>query len=286
MLETGFVYEGFTTYYGDKNLYSSGVFTVEQYFETLEERLDKHFNNFGRYNLSVAQSSWDNWLDGYVPGVPYRKTSIYDEGNLIAFMLDVIIMEATQNKRSLRDVCRKLHNEFGKKGKGYSKENIIELCEEAAGKDLKDFFNKFVFGANDYDEGLVPCFNYLGIDFQKTQNQNLNERDFGFKVIEQGTLTKVNLVAPYSPSWRAGIFNNDDVIAVNGTVVRNNLNQLLNYYSNQKSIDITIISQEKLRTVTLQKDEKEQTWFFKSKLSILAQSTDKQKDSFNIWNTF
>ncbi|MBK7816258.1 MAG: hypothetical protein IPJ60_01145 [Sphingobacteriaceae bacterium] len=165
--ETGFVYEGFTTYYGDKNLYSSGVFTVEQYFETLEERLDKHFNNFGRYNLSVAQSSWDNWLDGYVPGVPYRKTSIYDEGNLIAFMLDVIIMEATQNKRSLRDVCRKLHNEFGKKGKGYSKENIIELCEEAAGKDLKDFFNKFVFGANDYDEGLVPCFNYLGSDFQK-----------------------------------------------------------------------------------------------------------------------
>ncbi|MBK7816257.1 MAG: PDZ domain-containing protein [Sphingobacteriaceae bacterium] len=114
----------------------------------------------------------------------------------------------------------------------------------------------------------------------------MNERDFGFKVIEQGTLTKVNLVAPYSPSWRAGIFNNDDVIAVNGTVVRNNLNQLLNYYSNQKSIDITIISQEKLRTVTLQKDEKEQTWFFKSKLSILAQSADKQKDSFNIWKTF
>jgi len=284
--ETGFVYEGFTTYYGDKNLYSSGVFTVEQYFETLEERLDKHFNNFGRYNLSVAASSWDNWLDGYVPGVPYRKTSIYDEGNLIALMLDVMIMEATQNKRSLRDVCRKLYNEFGKKNKGYSKENIMELCEEAAGKDLKEFFNKFVFSANDYDEGLVPCFNYLGIDFQKTQNQNLNERDLGFKVIEQGTLTKVSLVAPYSPSWKAGIFNNDDVIAVNGTVVRNNLNQLLNYYSNEKSIEISIISLEKLRTVTLQKDEKARTWFFKSKLSVLAQSADKQKDSFNIWKSF
>lgn len=284
--ETGFVYEGFTTYYGDKNLYSSGVFTLEQYFETLEERLDKHFTNFGRYNLSVAASSWDNWLDGYVPGVPYRKTSIYDEGNLIAFMLDVMIMEATQNKRSLRDVCRKLYNDFGKKNKGYSKEHIIALCEEAAGKDLKEFFNKFVFSANDFDEGLVPCFNYLGIDFQKSQNQNLNERDFGFKIIEQGTLTKVSMVAPYSPSWKAGIFNNDDIIAVNGTVVRNNLNQLLNYYSNEKSLDITIISQEKLKTVCLQKDEKARTWFFKSKLSMMAQSTDKQKDSFNAWKAF
>ena len=37
---TGFVYEGFTTYYGDLLLLSSGVFTNEQYFETLEERLD------------------------------------------------------------------------------------------------------------------------------------------------------------------------------------------------------------------------------------------------------
>ncbi|MBP9068275.1 MAG: hypothetical protein KBG47_02125, partial [Bacteroidia bacterium] len=145
---------------------------------------------------------------------------------------------------------------------------------------------KFVFSANDFDEGLAPCFNYLGIDFQKTQNQNLNERDFGFKIIEQGTLTKVSLVAPYSPSWKAALFNNDDVIAVNGTVVRNNLNQLLNYYSNEKSLEISIISQEKLRTVILQKDEKGRTWFFKSKLSVLAQSADKQKDSFDIWKTF
>ena len=76
---TGFVYEGFTTYYGDLLLLTSGVFTNQQYFETLEERLDKHFHNYGRFNLYVAASSFDTWLDGYFPGTPYRKTSIYDE---------------------------------------------------------------------------------------------------------------------------------------------------------------------------------------------------------------
>src|SRR6476659_10108647 len=86
---TGYVYEGFTTYYGDKLLLNSKVFSVKQYFTTLQERLVKHFHNYGRYNLSVADSSWETWLDGYVPGAPYRKTSIYDEGNLVAFMLDV-----------------------------------------------------------------------------------------------------------------------------------------------------------------------------------------------------
>ncbi|MFN6039048.1 MAG: M61 family peptidase, partial [Bacteroidota bacterium] len=66
---TGYVYEGFTTYYGDLLLYQCGVFNQEQYFKTLEERLDKHFHNYGRFNLSLANSSFDNWLDGYVPGV-------------------------------------------------------------------------------------------------------------------------------------------------------------------------------------------------------------------------
>src|SRR5690606_12921958 len=72
---TGYVYEGFTTYYGDKILLNSNVFSLEQYFNTLQERLTKHFHNFGRYNLSVADSSWETWLDGYVPGAPYRKTN-------------------------------------------------------------------------------------------------------------------------------------------------------------------------------------------------------------------
>ncbi|HEY1040069.1 MAG TPA: M61 family peptidase, partial [Bacteroidia bacterium] len=98
---TGYIYEGVTTYYGDKLLYTSGVFTEHQYFETLEERLNKHFHNFGRFNLSLTESSWENWLDGYAPGAPYRKVSIYDEGNLVAFMLDVMIMEATGNKKDL-----------------------------------------------------------------------------------------------------------------------------------------------------------------------------------------
>jgi predicted metalloprotease with PDZ domain len=112
---SGYVYEGFTTYYGDKILLSSDVFNEQQYFVTLQERLLKHFHNFGRFSLSVTDSSWETWLDGYLPGAPYRKTNIYDEGCLIAFMLDVLILKATGNTKSLRDVClsgERLQNSF------------------------------------------------------------------------------------------------------------------------------------------------------------------------------
>ncbi len=130
---TGYVYEGFTTYYGDVMLLTSGVFNIQQYFETLEERLQKHFHNEGRFNLSVTNSSWDTWLDGYTVGAPNRKTSIYDEGNLIALMLDVLIMKHTNNAKGLKDVCRKLYNDFGKQQKGYTEQDVISICEEMAG---------------------------------------------------------------------------------------------------------------------------------------------------------
>src|SRR5712672_3181512 len=87
----GFVYEGVTTYYGDLFLVRSGVYSVEQFLAEINQRVQRHFDNYGRFNLSVADSSFDTWLDGYVKGIPDRKTSIYDEGSLIALMLDLMI---------------------------------------------------------------------------------------------------------------------------------------------------------------------------------------------------
>jgi predicted metalloprotease with PDZ domain len=63
----GYVYEGVTTYYGDLMLLQSGVWNWEQYAASFTGDLKRHTSNPGRFNYSVAESSWDNWLDGYVP---------------------------------------------------------------------------------------------------------------------------------------------------------------------------------------------------------------------------
>ena len=76
----GYVTEGVTTYMGDRILYESNVFTEQQYFKELSTLLSRHFHNDGRLHYSVANSSWDTWLDGYTPGIPGRKVSIYVEG--------------------------------------------------------------------------------------------------------------------------------------------------------------------------------------------------------------
>jgi predicted metalloprotease with PDZ domain len=269
---TGYVYEGFTTYYGDLLLLTSGVFNTNEYFNTLEERLTKHFHNYGRFNLSVAHSSWDTWLDGYVPGAPYRKTSIYDEGNLVAFMLDVQIMKHTHNKKGLKDVCRQLYSDFGKQNKGYSEHDIVALCEKTAGVSFKDFFDKYVYGTEDFDVPLSECFNYLGIDFGKSPSAILSEANFGFKTIDFGVNRKVSLVAPYSPSWKAGLSIGDEILAVNGYTLKNDFNDWMNYFK-EGDIELTVSSNQQLKTVTLKLSGNKNTYFDTLKLIQIDNSS-------------
>ena len=113
----GYVCEGITTYYGDYILYRSGIFSDDDYLNCFNAQLKKHFDNFGRYNYSVAQSSFDTWLDGYSKGIPDRKVSIYTEGCLLAFITDVNIRKSTNNQKNLDDVMRTLYNDFAKKAK-------------------------------------------------------------------------------------------------------------------------------------------------------------------------
>ena len=277
---TGYVYEGFTTYYGDKLLLSSGVFNNQDYFKTLEERMQKHFHSFGRYNLSVAASSWETWLDGYVPGAPYRKTNIYDEGNLIALMLDVKIMKATNNTKSLRDLCVLLYERFGKKNKGYSEQDIISLANELSGEDLNTFFSFYVYGTNDFETGLQEVFTYLNIQLDKKVNTNCCEHLFGFKTVDSVTNAKVSLVAPYSPSWKAGLFQGDEIIGVNSIALRSNLNHWLNYFSDRDEIVLTVNSADSIKTITLVKDKKGTTYFPNYKLSINEESAN-----YKLWKS-
>jgi predicted metalloprotease with PDZ domain len=249
---TGYVYEGITTYYGDKLLYTSGVFNERQYFDTLEERLNKHFHNFGRFNLSLTESSFETWLDGYVPGAPYRKVSIYDEGNLVAFMLDVLIMEATENGKSLQDVMLVLYNDFYKKGKGYSEQDILSIVHNVSGKDFDTFFTKYVYGLEEYEEQLKYCFNYLGIELIKKPANAFYERYLGFKAIDNNGTKKVSLIAPYSPAWKAKLSPNDEIIAVNGFHLKNDLNQWLSHFNKKnENLILTLFLTQKLNKLNL-----------------------------------
>lgn len=279
---TGYVYEGFTTYYGDVMLRASNVFTDAQYFVTLEERLVKHFHNYGRFNLPVTGSSLDTWLDGYLPSAPYRKTNIYDEGNLIAFMLDIHILKNTGNKKSLKDVCRQLYNQFGKKKKGYTEKDIVSLCENAAGVSLQNIFDNHVYGTTDFEPILKECFEYVGLEMQIIPSVLMNESVYGFKTSDQqGANSKVILIAPESPAWDGGLSVGDEIIAVNDFMIKGDLNGWLSNFKTNE-VELTVGSLGKIKRIGMRPGNGK-TYFNQYKIAFLSKRTLQQEINYKRW---
>ncbi|MGI8892393.1 MAG: M61 family metallopeptidase, partial [Bacteroidia bacterium] len=274
----GFVTEGVTTYYGDLHLLRSKVFNPDEYFKDLVKNVQKHFDNYGRFNLSVADSSYDTWLDGYSEGIPNRKSSIYTEGCLCAFMLDILIMKQTNNLRSLDDVMRRLFEQYA--ANGYSEQDYKNIAEEFAGISLDNFFNSFIYGVSDYEPLLIHSLGYIGCTLTSIHAPTYRERFFGIKSVNENGKAKIRSVAPGSPAFFADLTRDDEIITVNGIKVDNNFSDLLESRGDQE-IEINYFSLGQLKKTTLKKTKEEfYPLYFIKKSDKVSQE---QKEDFNMW---
>jgi len=276
----GYVYEGITTYYGDFLLYRSGVFSDEDYFKTFDEQIKKHFHNHGRKNYSVAESSFDTWLDGYTPGVPGRKVSIYTEGCLIAFMTDILIRQVTNDKKSLDDVMRTLWEEFGQKKIGYTERDYQNIVESVSGVNWNEFFKMYVNGSFNFKWPLRACLEYLGLDLSLVPAERPYEALLGFKVMEGNPENIVSALYPNGVAEVMGLMLKDKIVAVNGIEVKNNLIDLCNYvYPGTFEITVQRFGKEKkfvLETVS-------RLFYRNYKITKNPAATEAQKARYLSW---
>ncbi len=282
----GYVCEGVTTYYGDYILFRSFVFNAQQYWAALEERIQKHIDNFGRYNLSVADSSFDTWLDGYVPGIPNRKTSIYDEGCLLTFVTDIFIRKYSNNKHSLDDVVCFLYEEFALKGKGYSDKDYKGIVEHFANYPYDNIYNNYINTAAGYEPLLKEALSYIGCGLELTSSAKFYEHSLGIKVSETNGICKVAAIYPDSVADIAGIAINDEIIAVNNILIKSdnsgtNFTEWCEYYSH-KTIVLTIAVSDIVKQVELL--PKPHNYYKVAHIKKLKLSTEEQKNNFKQWS--
>ena len=169
----GYVYEGVTTYYGDLILLQSGVWNWEQYAASFTGDLKRHTSNPGRFNYSVAESSWDTWLDGYVPGVIGRKVSIYIEGMIAAVIADICIIKNSNGKYSLCNVMQDLYQQYAKHNLGYNETIYRELLEKYAGKSFENYYRNFIWGKGELLKGLEEALDHVGCVLREDSNGNI-----------------------------------------------------------------------------------------------------------------
>ena len=210
-LDTGLVMEGVTTYFGDIYLLRSGYFTLEEYLDVLRTQIQKEFDSFGWENQSIVESSFDLWLDGYKPGIPNKKVSIYNRGALISLCLDLMLLDHGSN---LAAIMRKMWERFGKNRIGYSLRDFEGLLLEAAkgGKELQLFFEKIVYGKEDLLPYLERQLSAIGVSLQKHTNADLLASGFGIKLSSSKEVLSVH---PESQAYQL-VMVNDIVESVDG----------------------------------------------------------------------
>jgi predicted metalloprotease with PDZ domain len=260
--QMGYVTEGVTTYMGDRILYESGVFSLNQYFEELQKLFQRHFHNDGRNNYSVAESSWDSWLDGYVAGAPARKVSIYVEGALIALICDAKIRKSTSYKKSLHDVMKSMYKGSDKLSP-YDKKIYKEKLESISKSSFDDVFNNLIYNTLDFSNYLESALEVFGWKYEIEKSKNWSWQ-YGFKT--KSTIGKVEIenVLEKSAAYNSPLVFKDQILAVNNFYLENNLEHWLEYFKDE---DVVLTINRGGRVLELKINKRNNYQYFNYKIS-------------------
>jgi predicted metalloprotease with PDZ domain len=209
--KTGFVAEGVTTYLGDYYLGLSQVFTLEWYQNELTILLKRHFYSFGNNHLSLADSSFDLWVDGYDAGIPNRKVSIYVKGAITALLMDAALRESTNNTINLRDMMCRLWDSSASTYKSYTENSIAGLFHELTSNKYLDAYTHWIYGLGNLKSYLLSAFDYLNIEVKEETHSNFFARTFGFLCDTNFVVQLIDVASPYINSLGKG----DRILRIN-----------------------------------------------------------------------
>ena len=274
----GYLYEGVTTYMGDLYLMRSKVFSVSEFYKTQEANIDRYFHNSGRFNMSVAESSFDTWLDGYQSGIPHRKVSIYNEGALCAFMLDVALLEQTHGQLSLRDLMDRLYVNYALEGKGITEQDYITELVFMGAEKAQGIVSSYIYGTKDFTRGLEMAFSLLGLRMDTQENSDFFAAKLGIKGTKTKEGLRINQVLPNSISDKKKIAEGDLVLKINGESLSDEVLELAKLESS-----VLISLKRRFETIDVRLMIDEQSYFQRKQIYELEDKSKSQALLYAHW---
>lgn len=203
------VSEGFTNYYSSVATYRAGLQTRKDFLEKVGDAITGVENNEARAYISPAESSVSTWL-GYDSPTAFG-ISYYTQGQNLGALLDLSIRHDSKNKANLDDVMRALFNDFYKRGKGFTTEDMIGVVNRLTKADYHDFYRRYVFGVE-----VPPYDQILGYAGYRAEKQTRKVSNFGLEARFSGGGIRVQRVNKGSGAEEAGVMAGDVITKING----------------------------------------------------------------------
>jgi predicted metalloprotease with PDZ domain len=183
--------------------------TPENFLQGAADAASGVENSEARHYIPPAESSVSTWV-GYDSPTAFG-ISYYTQGQNLGALLDLSIRNDTNGASSLDDVMRALYNDFYKRGRGFTTEDMIGVIDRLTKSDYHDFYRKYVFWTDvpDYDR----IFGYAGYTFEKKTQK---APEFGFNGRFRSGGFMLNSIEPNSPAAAAGLKQGDLIVKING----------------------------------------------------------------------
>jgi predicted metalloprotease with PDZ domain len=223
------VYEGLTQYLGRVLPARSGLWTPEDFRETMAAVAAQMETQSGREWRPLVDTAIDvQW--GYPSPRAWmnyrRRVDYYDEGSLIWLDADVLIRTRSNGKLSLDDFCHRFHGgqDTAPMVKAYTFDDVVNTLNEVMPYDWRSFLNARVNEVNPHapmggitNGGWKLVYNdkpntliRIGDHARKSVDVTFS---LGLLVKEDGSVMDVN---PNFPAFKAGIAPGMKIITVNG----------------------------------------------------------------------
>ena len=196
-------------------------------------------------------------------------------------MTDLLIRKKTNSNASLDDVLKTLYNDFGKKNIGYSEHDYISIVENVAKQTMADFFLDYIYGTEDDEKFIRELLSSAGCELIKKSSTEYSERFFGFRTNIIGKITLTGLIAPGSPSFKAGLGKDDEIIAINEIKVEENLQAILKMLTGVKIVLTILTPMKALKDIALSPSNEE--FFPKFTIHKKTNAAREDKEFFRAW---
>ncbi len=207
------VMEGFTSYYDELLVRRAGYYSEDTYIQKMMSNLNYVEGTPGNRVQPVAHSSFDAWIKSYRPNENSNNTQVsyYPKGQLLAGIIDAMIVKKYDGKKCLDHFMQVLYQDFYKKlNRGFSEDEFQNSLEKFLDTDLDAFFADYVYGTK-----TIDFQKYWGQVGYKVTSTSYAKPSFGASYTVEGGKVKINNVRSNSAAENGGLQVGDEIIGCN-----------------------------------------------------------------------
>ncbi len=271
--------EGSTSYLQNQLLLRGELMSSKEFLESLAKRITGYLHKPGRKSQTIAESSFDKWLE---EGGDYDKNhsvNIYSEGFLVSWLLDFSIIEKTKLNKSYRDVHNLLYQNY-RVPKSFDEDDLLTVLKQVTNDDYSAWWQANIHGyaQTDFDVLLAKA----GLKMSFGDDEKVKQQAWaGIKTKKDNNGLHIVSVEKNSPAWQAGLTLEDVIVAVDGLRINDkDLSVRLKNFKPSERMSVTFFRRDELVTRMIILGEKPKN---KLKIVPVKNASEQQQAFFKQW---